>query len=376
MMKIGVPKEIKNREYRVGLVPGGVRALVKDGNSVFVEKNAGAGSGIPDADYEKAGARIAADKRRLFDQCDMIIKVKEPLEEEYSFFHQGQILYTYLHLASAPELTRFLQKAGVRSVAYETIQLKDGSLPLLTPMSEVAGKVSVQIGAHFLEKHSGGRGILLGGVPGTSRATVTVVGGGVVGTNAAKIAIGMGARVNILDISQPRLAYLDDIFGNSVVTLMSHEENIAKAVAESDLVVGAVLIPGARAPKLVTEEMVKTMNPGSVLVDVAVDQGGSIETCETTSHDHPVIVKHGILHYAVPNMPGAVPRTSTYALTNVTLPYARAIARLGLDEAVSRDAALAKGVNVDGGEIVHEAVKDSMPPAHDPRRTVRVKARA
>ncbi|MDE2237257.1 MAG: alanine dehydrogenase, partial [Elusimicrobia bacterium] len=255
------------------------------------------------------------------------------------------------HLAAAPKLIEFLQKKKIKSVAYETIQLKDGSLPLLTPMSEVAGKMSVQIGAQFLEKHYGGRGILLGGVPGVQRGVVTIIGGGVVGINAAKVAVGMGARVNILDVSAARLSYLDDVFGNAATTLMSHEENILKAVRQADLVIGAVLIPGAKAPSLVTEEMVKTMRAGSVIVDVAVDQGGCVQTAEVTSHDRPVLVKHGVLHYAVPNIPGAVSNTSTYALTNVTLKYARAIARLGLEEAARQDEALQKGVNVYQGRV-------------------------
>jgi alanine dehydrogenase len=358
-MKIGVPKEIKNREHRVGLVPGGARALIKDGHTVLMEKGAGLGSGIADEEYKQAGAIIVVDKARLFAQSNMIIKVKEPLEEEYRYFHENQILYTYLHLAAAPRLLAFLKKRKIRALAYETIQLADKSLPLLTPMSEVAGKMSVQLGAQFLEKHYGGRGVLLGGVPGTSRGVVTIIGGGVVGINAAKIAVGMGARVNILDISAARLAYLDDVFGNSVTTLMSHDENIANAVLGADLVIGAVLIPGAKAPHLVTEAMVKRMRPGSVVVDVAVDQGGCIETCETTSHDHPVLIKHGVLHYAVPNIPGAVAHTSTYALTNVTLKYARDIARLGLEKAIGRDEALAKGVNVYQGHVTCPGVAQS-----------------
>ncbi len=354
-MKIGVPKEIKNREHRVGLVPGGVKALVKDGHAVMIEKSAGLGSGITDAEYKEAGA-VLVDKKRLFADAELIIKVKEPLEEELALFRANQLLYTYLHLAAAPKLVKALQKAKVRAVAYETIQLKDGSLPLLTPMSEVAGKMAVQIGANWLEKHNGGRGILLGGVPGVNRGVVTIIGGGVVGINAAKIAIGMGARVNVLDISASRLAYLDDVFGNSVTTLMSHDENITNAVVRSDLLIGAVLIPGAQAPRLVTEAMVSRMKPGSVVVDVAVDQGGCIETCEVTSHDKPVVVKHGVLHYAVPNIPGAVSNTSTYALTNVTLKYARDIARHGLEEAVRRDEALRKGVNVYKGKVTYAAV--------------------
>lgn len=358
-MKIGCPKEIKNREHRVGLVPGGVRALTRDGHRVFIEKGAGLGSGITDAEYKSAGA-ILADKRELFNESDLIIKVKEPLKEEYGLFHEGQILYTYLHLAAAPGLVGALCRAGIKAVAYETIQSADGSLPLLTPMSEVAGKMSVQLGAHFLTKHEGGRGVLLGGVPGVNRGYVTIIGGGVVGINAAKIAVGMGARVNILDISPARLAYLDDVFGNSVTTLMSHDENIHNAVVKADLVIGAVLIPGAKAPHLVTEALVRAMRPGSVLIDVAVDQGGCIETCSVTSHDKPVIVKHGVLHYAVPNIPGAVSNTSTYALTNVTLKYARDIARQGLEAASRADPALCRGVNIYEGRVTHAAVAESV----------------
>jgi len=359
-MKIGVPKEIKNREHRVGLVPGGVKALVKDGHTVFIEKGAGLGSGITDHEYKAAGAKLIANKRRLFDDSDMIIKVKEPLTEEYGLFHSGQILYAYLHLAAGPKLIQALKKAKVKAVAYDTIQPADGSLPLLAPMSEIAGKMSIQIGAHFLIKHEGGRGILLGGVPGVSRGYVTIIGGGAAGLNAAKVAVGMGARVNVLDVSSARLAYLDDVFGNSVTTLMSHEENIANAVVKADLVVGSVLIPGAKTPHLVTEDMIKRMRPGSVVVDVAIDQGGCIETSEVTSHDKPVIVKHGVLHYAVPNIPGAVANTSTYALTNVTLKYARAIAGLGLEEAARRDMALYKGVNVYDGRLTHPVVAESI----------------
>ncbi|MBI4348249.1 MAG: alanine dehydrogenase [Elusimicrobia bacterium] len=359
-MKIGVPKEIKNREHRVGLVPGGARALAKDGHKVFVEKGAGLGSGITDDEYRAAGAAIVADKRKLFDDSDMIVKVKEPLEEEYAFFHEGQILYTYLHLAAAEELVDALRKRKIKAVAYETIQLADGSLPLLTPMSEVAGKMSVQIGANYLVKHNGGRGVLLGGVPGVNRGQVAIIGGGVVGINAAKIAVGMGARVSVLDISASRLAYLDDVFGNAITTLMSHDENIHNAVVKADLVIGAVLIPGARAPHLVSEALVKEMKPGSVIVDVAVDQGGCVETAEVTSHDQPVIVKHGVLHYAVPNIPGAVSNTSTYALTNVTLKYMLAIARWGVEGAARRDGALYKGVNVYKGEVTHAAVAESV----------------
>ncbi len=359
-MRIGVAKEIKNREHRVGLVPGGVKALVKEGHSVFVEKGAGLGSGITDEEYKAAGAAIVSDKRKLFDDSEMIIKVKEPLEEEYGLFHEDQILYTYLHLAAASGLVSALRQRRIKAVAYETIQLHDGSLPLLTPMSEVAGKMSVQIGANYLVKHNGGRGVLLGGVPGVNRGIVTIIGGGVVGINAAKIAVGLGARVNVLDISAGRLAYLDDVFGNAITTLMSHDENIQNAVVQADLLIGAVLIPGARAPHLVNEAMVKKMKPGSVIVDVAVDQGGCVETAEVTSHDQPVVLKHGVLHYAVPNIPGAVSNTSTYALTNVTLKYALNIARWGLEAAVRKDGALYKGVNVYKGEITYKAVAESV----------------
>jgi len=359
-MRIGVAKEIKNREHRVGLVPGGVRALVKAKHTVFIERGAGLGSGITDEEYKAAGAVLVGDKKKLFADSEMIVKVKEPLPAEYGLFHEGQILYTYLHLAAEPKLVAALRKKKVKAVAYETIQLKDGSLPLLTPMSEVAGRMSVQLGAHYLEKHNGGRGVLLGGVPGVYRGTVAVIGGGVVGINAAKIAIGMGARVHVLDVSQARLAYLDDVFGNSVTTLMSHDENIQLAVLKADLVIGAVLIPGARAPHLVTEALVKQMKPGSVIVDVAVDQGGCVETAHVTSHDKPVLVKHGVLHYAVPNIPGAVSNTSTYALTNVTLKYALDIGRHGLEEAVRRDPALYKGVNVYKGEVTYKAVAEAV----------------
>jgi len=358
-MIIGCPKEIKTRENRVGLVPGGVKALVQDGHKVLIEKGAGIGSAITDAEYVTAGARIV-DKKKLFADSDMIIKVKEPLPEEYGLLRKDQILYTYLHLAADPAQVKALKKSGVKAVAYETIQLPDGSLPLLTPMSEVAGRMAVQLGAHYLTKPAGGRGVLLGGVPGVNRGYVTIIGGGVVGLNAAKIAVGMGARVNILDVNPIRLGYLDDVFGSSVTTLMSHEENITIAVERADLLIGAVLIPGAKAPKLVTEAMVKTMRPGSVILDVAIDQGGCIETIELTSHDNPIILKHGVLHYAVPNIPGAVSNTSTYALTNVTLKYARNIARHGLEKAALLDPALAKGINIYEGKITFAAVAEAV----------------
>ncbi|ABB14509.1 MULTISPECIES: alanine dehydrogenase [Carboxydothermus] len=360
-MIIGVPKEIKNNENRVAITPAGVEALVAAGHKVVIENNAGLGSGITNEEYIKAGAEILPTAADVFAAADMIMKVKEPLPPEYPLFKEGQILFTYLHLAPEPELTRALMEKKVVAIAYETIQLPNGSLPLLTPMSEVAGRMAVQIGARFLEKPQGGRGMLLGGVPGVPPAEVVIIGGGVVGTNAAKMAMGMGAHVTILDKSADRLRYLDDIFFGKITTMMSNSYNIAEAVKKADLLIGAVLIPGARAPKLVTEEMVKTMKPGSVIVDVAIDQGGCVETIDrVTTHQDPIYVKHGVVHYAVANMPGAVPRTSTFALTNVTLPYALAIANKGWERAVREDRALALGVNVLDGKVTCKAVADSL----------------
>jgi len=357
---IGVLKEIKADENRVGLTPGGARVLTGMGHKVLVEKDAGVGSGFADSEYTGYGAVIDADKRRIAQQADIIVKVKEPLPEEYDIFHPGQILYTYLHLAPAQELTEALLRQGVIGIAYETVQLADGSLPLLVPMSEVAGRLATQIGAHCLEKAHGGRGMLLGGVPGVRPAHVVIVGGGTVGQNAAQIAMGMGARVTILDVSARRLAYLNDLYYNKLETLMSDEHNLAESVADADLLVGAVLIPGARAPKLVSEAMVKTMKQGAVIVDVAIDQGGSIETIDrVTTHSNPTYVKHGVVHYAVANMPGAVPRTSTFALTNVTLPYLVRIAKLGLEHALREDPALQLGVNTYEGKLTYEAVAAS-----------------
>ncbi len=356
-MIIGVPKEIKNNENRVGITPAGVVALVNAGQAVVVEKAAGMGSGITDADYMEAGAQILDTAEAVYAQADMIIKVKEPLAPEYNFFKKGQILYTYLHLAPEPELTHALMEKEVVSIAYETVQLPNGHLPLLTPMSEVAGRMSVQIGAHYLEKPQGGRGVLLGGVPGVEPGVVVVVGGGIVGTNAAKVAVGMGARVTVIEKNPDRLRELDDLFMGRVKTMMSNAYNIQKEVAKADLLVGAVLIPGARAPRLVTEEMVKQMKAGSVIVDVAIDQGGSIETIDrVTTHSDPIYVKHGVVHYSVANMPGAVARTSTFALTNVTIPYAVEIANKGWKKAILENPALAKGVNVVNGKITYEAV--------------------
>jgi alanine dehydrogenase len=355
-MFIGVPKEIKNNENRVALTPAGVVSFLNAGHTVLMEKDAGIGSGFTNDDYAKAGAEIIDSAEQVWTKADMIMKVKEPLSSEYKYFRQGLILFTYLHLAAEPELAKALKEKGVIAVAYETVSV-NRTLPLLTPMSEVAGRMAAQIGAQFLQKNNGGLGILLAGVPGVNRGKVTIVGGGIVGTNAAKMAIGLGADVTIIDLSADRLRQLDDIFGNQIKTLMSNPFNIAEAVAEADLLIGAVLIPGAKAPKLVTEEMVKSMKPGSVIVDVAIDQGGIVETIDhVTTHDNPTFIKHGVVHYSVANMPGAVPRTSTIALTNVTVPYALQIANKGVFKAISENAALYLGVNVANGEITYEAV--------------------
>ena len=355
-MIIGVPKEIKNNENRVALTPAGVQSFVKVGHKVLIEKEAGIGSGFSNEEYAFAGAEMIESAADVWGQAAMIMKVKEPLASEYDYFREGLVLFTYLHLAAEPELAKALVEKGVTAVAYETVEV-NRTLPLLTPMSEVAGRMASQVGAQFLEKPKGGKGILLAGVPGVKRGKVTIIGGGVVGTNAAKMAIGLGAEVTIIDLSPDRLRQLDDIFGNEVNTLMSNPMNIANAVAESDLVIGAVLIPGTKAPKLVTEEMIASMTSGSVVVDVAVDQGGIIETADTvTTHDNPTYEKHGVIHYAVANMPGAVPRTSTLALTNVTVPYALQIANKGINKALSENAALKLGLNVAKGAVTYEAV--------------------
>lgn len=354
-MIVGVPKEIKNNENRVALTPSGAYSLVQAGHLVWIETQAGAGSGFEDTEYASAGAKVVSSAAEAW-SADLVMKVKEPQPSEYGFFRPGLILFTYLHLAPEPELTQALKDQGVTAIAYETVEVNK-TLPLLTPMSEVAGRMSVQIGAQFLEKPHGGKGILLGGVPGVKRGKVTIIGGGVVGTNAARVAIGLGADVTIIDLNPDRLRQLEDIFGASVQTLMSNPQHIAEAVAESDLVIGAVLIPGAKAPKLVTESMVKAMRPGSVIVDVAIDQGGIFETVDRiTTHSDPTYVKHGVVHYAVANMPGAVPRTSTLALANATLPYALEIASKGLYTALSERAALRKGVNVAAGAITYASV--------------------
>ena len=359
-MIIGVPKEIKNNEFRVGIVPSGARILNNAGHQVFIQKGAGEGSGIVDEEYYKAGSTLLDTAEEVFDQAEMIIKVKEPLPQEYGLIKEDQIIFTFLHLAPLPDLIECLTQTKCIGVAYETIQLGDGSLPLLTPMSEVAGRLAPQMGAYHLGKANGGRGVLLGGVPGVERARVTIIGGGVVGTNAAKIAIGLGAEVYLLDVNQRRMAYLDDIFGNAVTTIMSDPENIDRFVAMSDLVIGAVLVPGARAPALVTKKMISKMAPGSVVVDVAIDQGGCFETSRPTTHEDPTFLVDEVVHYCVANIPGAVPRTSTFALANVTLPYVLDIANKGIKRAAEEAPALAMGVNVCGGNITHPGLAGSV----------------
>ena len=359
-MRIGCPKEIKPQEGRVGLTPAGVDALVRAGHEVFVEHNAGIESGFADSEYTALGAKILATPAEVYAIADMIVKVKEPLTPEYELLKEGQTLFTYLHLAPDPGQTKALLEKKITGIAYETVQPDDGSLPLLAPMSEVAGRLSVQIGAHLLEANCGGRGILLGGVTGVEKANVVIIGGGNVGLNAAKAASGMGANVTILDLNIKRLAYLDDIFGGRVQTLLSNSYNIANAVKNADLVIGCVLIPGGRTPRLVTEEMVMTMRPGSALIDVAIDQGGSIETIDRiTTHANPYFVKHGVLHYSVANMPGAVPRTSTLALTGATLPYMLKIANMGAEAACKADKAILRGLNTYKGHITYKAVADA-----------------
>ncbi|NBC68975.1 alanine dehydrogenase [Paenibacillus sacheonensis] len=360
-MIIGVPKEIKASEYRVALTPAGAATLKSAGHEVVVQSGAGEGSSFTDEAYAAEGAAILPDAGEVWARADMIMKVKEPLPEEFGYFREGLLLFTYLHLAAAPDLTKALVEKQVSGVAYETIQLANGSLPLLTPMSEVAGRMAVQVGSQFLEAFYGGRGILLGGVPGVPPAEVIILGGGIVGTNAARIALGMGASVVILERSAERMRYIDEVFSGRIRTLMSNSYNIASAVKKADLLIGAVLIPGARAPHLVTEDMVKTMKKGAVIVDVAVDQGGTIATIDrVTTHKDPVYEKHGVLHYAVANMPGAVPRTSTLALTNVTMPYALELAGKGLPGAVSNNEPLRKGVNTFRGRVTHPQVAEAV----------------
>lgn len=358
-MRIGVLKEIKNNENRVAMTPASVKDYKNFGHEVRVETGAGLGSGFIDEEYKAAGAVIVPTAADAW-ASDLVVKVKEPLPEEYGYFYNGLTLYTYLHLAPAPELTQALLEKGVTGIAYETIQPANGSLPLLVPMSEVAGRMSIQLGARFLEKASGGKGVLLGGVPGVEPAKVVIVGGGVVGTNAARMAVGMGADVTLLDISADRLRQLDDQFQGRLKTVMSNSYSIMEAVRKADLVVGAVLIPGARAPRLVTEDMVKNMQPGSVIVDVAIDQGGSVETIDRiTTHDKPTYEKYGVIHYAVANMPGSVARTSTIALTNVTTPYGLQIANKGWKQAALDNTAIAKGVNTFAGKVTYQAVAEA-----------------
>ncbi len=358
-MIIGVPKEIKTNENRVGLLPVGVQTLRSFGHTVFVETKAGVGSGFDDAAYIKAGAKIAKNPKEVYSKADMIIKVKEPIKPEYSLIQSNQILFTYFHFAASKELTVAMMKSGAVCIAYETVQKVDGSLPLLIPMSEVAGRMAPQEGAKYLERSMGGRGILLGGVPGTEPADVVVIGGGIVGTNAAKIAAGFGAKVTILDNNLYRLRQLDDIMPKNVITMMSNSYNIQKVIQRADLVIGAILIPGAKAPKLITKEMLKEMKPGAVIVDVAVDQGGCIETCKPTTHENPTYVVENIIHYCVANMPGAVPFTSTVALTNATLPYAVEIANKGWEKAVHTNPEIKLGLNMVDGRITYKGVADA-----------------
>jgi alanine dehydrogenase len=359
LMIIGVPKEIKDHEARVGVTPAGAKALVEAGHTVLVETHAGAQSGFPDHEYQEAGAEIVGEAGHVWANAETIVKVKEPVESEYVFFREGLVLFTYLHLAPLPGLTDALLASKVIGIAYETVRDRANTLPLLTPMSEVAGRMSVQVGASYLEKEKGGRGILLGGVPGVPPANVCIIGGGIVGTNAAKIAVGMGAHVTLVDVSLNRLRELDDIFVGRLHTLASNSYNVGRATREADLVIGGVLIPGATAPKIVTHAMVSKMKKGAVIVDVAIDQGGCVETARPTSHSDPSYVVDGVVHYCVTNMPGAVPHTSTLALTNATFPYLMRLANQGAADALRADAGLAEGLNVWKGTLTHRGVAES-----------------
>jgi alanine dehydrogenase len=358
-MIVGVPKEIKDSEARVGVTPAGVKALTEAGHTVLVETLAGEQSGFPDSEYENAGAEIAGDAGFVWGKSEMVVKVKEPIEPEYAHFRDGLVLFTYLHLAPLPALTDRLLASKIIGIAYETVRDRQGTLPLLMPMSEVAGRMSVQVGASYLEKERGGRGILLGGVPGVPPAHVTILGGGIVGTNAARIALGFGAKVTLIDVNLNRLRELDDIFGGRLYTLASNSYNIGQATREADLVIGGVLIPGATAPKLVTRAMVSQMKKGAVIVDVAIDQGGCVETARPTSHSDPSYKVDGVVHYCVTNMPGAVPHTSTLALTNSTFPYLLRLANLGAREALRQDAGLAEGLNTWLGTLTYRGVAES-----------------
>jgi len=365
-MIIGIPKEIKDKEYRVSLTPGGAHTLIHAGHRVLVETGAGIGSGFEDTQYADCGAEILPNAADVWHAAEMILKVKEPLPSEYQFLRPGLLLFTYLHLAANEELTKLLLERRVSAIAYETVQLPNGSLPLLTPMSEIAGKMSVQIGAHYLEETQGGRGVLLGGVPGVRPGSVVILGGGTVGTNAAQVALGMGARVTVIDLNIDRLRYLDHVLHGRLNTIASNQGNIYEAVRRAEVLIGAVLRPGARAPQIVTEEMVASMSPGSVIVDVAVDQGGCIATTRPTSHSAPTFRLHEVIHYAVPNIPGAVPRTATYALSNSTLFYVLALANKGLEKAVQEDESLARGVNTLNGEVTHPAVAETFDLSYTP----------
>ena len=358
-MIIGVPKEIKDYEYRVSLTPDGARVLLQAGHRVVVEPSAGQGSGFSDDAYRQAGVQVAGSKAEVFQQADLIVKVKEPQLSECVLFRPGQVLFTYLHLASLPDLTKALVAADITAIAYETVEARDHSLPMLRPMSEIAGRLAVQVGAHYLGTAQGGRGLLLAGVPGVPPAHVVVLGAGVVGTSAVRIAVGMGARVTVINLDLDRLRFLDDLYGGRIATCAATESAIERAVVDADLVIGAVLVPGARAPKVVSRALVKKMKPGSVIVDVAVDQGGCCETTRPTTHSDPVYVVDGVLHYCVTNMPGIVPHTSTLALTNTTLPYIVRLASEGVEKAIRSDPGLAKGVNVMNGRITCQGVADA-----------------
>ncbi|NLX36801.1 MAG: alanine dehydrogenase [Chloroflexi bacterium] len=365
-MIVGIPREIKDHESRVAMTPGAVESLIHDGHTVLVEVGAGVDSGFGDDEFERAGATLRSSAAEVYGESEMIVKVKEPLESEYGFLRPGLLLFTYLHLAVNWPLTEALLQTQVAAVAYETVQRDNGSLPLLTPMSEIAGRMAVQIGAHYLEVTQGGRGVLLGGVPGVRAGAVAIIGGGVVGTNAARVALGLGARTTVIDLNVDRLRYLDDVFGGHLTTMASNHRNIFEAVRRAELVIGSVLLPGAKAPTLVTEAMIEAMAPGSVVLDVAVDQGGCIETIHPTSHSQPTYLLHDVIHYAVPNIPGAVPRTATYALSNATLPYIRELANRGLAQAVRGDAVLGRGVNTFRGHITHAAVAGAFDQAQAP----------
>ena len=358
-MRVGVPKEVKDNEYRVAITPGGVRQLIEEGHRVFIQSGAGMGSGFSDEEYRSVGGQVVADKEIVW-EAELVVKVKEPQPSEYGLMKFGQVLFTYLHLAAERELTLEMIERGITGVAYETVEDKSGTLPLLTPMSEVAGRMAVQVGAQYLEKPYGGRGKLLGGVPGVRPADVTILGGGVVGTNAAQMALGMGASVLLLDIDADRLRYLEQVLHGRLTTLSANPVNVAESVKRADLLIGAVLVKGAKAPRLVTRDMIRTMEPGSVVLDVSIDQGGCVETSSPTTHSDPVCTVEGVLHYGVTNMPGAVPRTSTYALSNATLPYLRKLANLGIQEAVVRDPSLAKGVNMYNGKVTYSAVAEAL----------------